>query len=769
MPAAARSRRLTVHFPPLRPAQRTLFASRKRFNVWCCHRRMGKTLLALYCLIHDAYADPLPAPRYAYIAPLFRSAKALAWDYLRRLLTPLPGVKFNEAELRADLHTGARIQLYGSDTPDTLRGLYFSGVVLDEAAQMRPRLWPEIVRPALADREGWAIHISTPLGHNAFYDLYRQAEADPQWHVATYKASETGIVSDAELASARAVMSPEQYAQEFECFPPESLVLTSRGASPIAEIQVGDMVLSHRGRWRQVTKTFSRPYTGPMVVLETWGGQPVHCTPEHPVWIANWREQTYRWVPAQNVQEGDYVCFPRHAMGRPLISAELATLLAWYIGEGSLGRNAVHFSLGPTEHAYAQNILDAALALGWKGTVTACPPTLAVVIGSTQLADFLALHCGQGSWRKQLPLPLIVGHERLVWDTLFAADGHIRVETRNKSKYSQAWYYSTTSEALALSLQTLGHTLGYQGTYTFRRGVPSNIGGRTGPGRDSYWLVMRIGGNNSVHARVSPPLRQAKIAVVAKVRRVRRDWHDGAVYNLAVAFDESYTVYGRAVHNCSYESALIGSYYGSYLETAQADGRLSVVPWQSQHPVHTAWDLGVSDATAIWFVQPVGQALHVIDYLEATDHGLEWYVRTLREKPYVYGRHYFPHDIAARDWSQDGRTRLQIAESLGLRPAVVVPQSHVANGIQAVRTLFPRFWFDATACHDGLEALKAYRREWDETRRTWKDTPLHDFSSHAADSLRTFAMGYEEQRKPVVTPLEVTAGRGAGWRQRFTG
>ena len=72
------------------------------------------------------------------------------------------GGRFNEAELRADLHNGARIQLYGSDNPDTLRGLYFDGVVLDEAAQMRPRLWPEIVRPALADRAGWAIHISHP-------------------------------------------------------------------------------------------------------------------------------------------------------------------------------------------------------------------------------------------------------------------------------------------------------------------------------------------------------------------------------------------------------------------------------------------------------------------------------------------------------------------------------------------------------------------------------------------------------------------------------
>jgi hypothetical protein len=161
--------------------------------------------------------------------------------------------------------------------------------------------------------------------------------------------------------------------------------------------------------------------------------------------------------------------------------------------------------------------------------------------------------------------------------------------------------------------------------------------------------------------------------------------------------------------------------------------------------------------------------LHVIDYLEATDHGIEWYARALQAKPYVYGRHYFPHDIAARDWSQDGRTRLQIAESLGLRPAVVVPQGAVANGIQAVRTLMPRFWFDQGHCHEGLEALKAYRREWDEQKRTWKDTPLHDFACHAADALRTFAMGYTEERKPLRQTVQVTAGRGAGWRSTFMG
>lgn len=725
-PSRSRSKHYVINFPPLRDHQRALYEARKRFNVWVCHRRFGKTHLALYQLIIDAYQNARSRPRYGYIAPLYRQGKVIAWDLLKHLTRPLPDTKINEAELRVDLAGERRIQIFGADNPDALRGLYLDGVVFDEFAQMQPRVWSEVVRPALADRQGWSTFISTPLGKNHFHDLYQQAQQDPVWHSAMYRVEDTGILSPEELASARQVMSPEQYAQEFECFPPETLVLTSRGASPIADIRVGDMVLTHRGRWRPVTQTMQRPYTGPMITLETWGGCPLVCTPDHPVLLANWREQTYRWAPAQMVAEGDYVCFPRHAVGLPLIPAELAALIAWYIAEGSIARNVVQFSLGLHEAHHAQTILDAALALGWKGEVRPARTALSVVIGSTQLADFLVMHCGRGSAQKQLPLPLISGHERLVWETLFAADGHVRQEVR-WSKYTQQWYYTTVSEALALAVQTLGHTLGYQGTYIRRKGVPYQIEGRTGPSRESYSLTMRPGGNQSLHARRSPKLRQAKNAVVAKVRRVRRTWYEGTVHNLAVSMDESYTAYGRAVHNCSFESALIGSYYGSYLETAMQEERVTRVPWQPSVPVHVSFDLGISDATAIWFVQKIGQMFHFIDYLEASDHGLEWYAKVIKEKPYTLGRVFWPHDVDARDFSSDGRTRLAIAESLGLRPSVVVPRGNVADGIAQVRTMFPRFVFDEEKCYEGLSALKAYRREWNETRKDWSDHPLHDW------------------------------------------
>ena len=424
---------IELHLPPLRTQQYALYEARQRFNVWVCHRRFGKTLLALELLLLDAITHPGHQPRFAYLAPLYRQGKVIAWDLLKHFTKDIRGARVNEAELRADLPGDRRIQIFGADNPDALRGLYFDGAVFDEYAQMRPRIWHEVVRPALADREGWATFIGTPMGHNHFYDLYQQAQGEAGWHTACYRASETAILPQAELDAARQVMAPEQYAQEFEC---------------------------------------------------------------------------------------------------------------------------------------------------------------------------------------------------------------------------------------------------------------------------------------------------------------------------------------------SFESALIGAYYASYLATAQDEGRLTRVPWDPQVPVHTAWDLGVSDSTAIWFLQPHGQMLHVIDYLEASDHGLEWYAKALQAKPYVYGRHYFPFDIQARDFSSNGRTRLAMAEQLGLTPAVVVPQGSVADGIQAVRTMFPRFVFDSEKCHDGLEALKAYRREWSESRKTWMEHPEHTWASHGSDALRYFAVGYQEaQPAPALLkpPQRFSTGRVGAW------
>jgi phage terminase large subunit len=200
-----------------RPLQLDAHDAGKRFTLLVCHRRFGKTVYSINQLIRAAVTCKLTNPRFAYLAPLYRQAKAVAWDMLKLYSRPIPGMQYNEAELRADFPNGARISLHGTDASDNLRGLGFDGVVLDEYGQMPSRLWPEIIRPALADREGWSIFIGTPKGFNSFYDLYESIKDDPDWYVRIHRASETGYVPQKELDAARKQMSDETYNQEFEC------------------------------------------------------------------------------------------------------------------------------------------------------------------------------------------------------------------------------------------------------------------------------------------------------------------------------------------------------------------------------------------------------------------------------------------------------------------------------------------------------------------------------------------------------------------------
>lgn len=200
-----------------RELQLKIHTELKRWNVIVCHRRFGKTVLTINHLLRDALLSDKQNPRYAYLAPTYKQAKNIAWDYLKYYSRPIPGIKVNESELRIDYPNGARIQLYGCDTPDALRGIYLDGVVLDEYAQMPRSLFGEVIRPALSDRKGWAIFIGTPKGHNAFYDMYTHGETDPDWYSKTYRASDTGVIDDKELDDARRIMTPDEYEQEYEC------------------------------------------------------------------------------------------------------------------------------------------------------------------------------------------------------------------------------------------------------------------------------------------------------------------------------------------------------------------------------------------------------------------------------------------------------------------------------------------------------------------------------------------------------------------------
>ena len=194
---------------------------------------------------------------------------------------------------------------------------------------------------------------------------------------------------------------------------------------------------------------------------------------------------------------------------------------------------------------------------------------------------------------------------------------------------------------------------------------------------------------------------------------------------------------------CNPDAAIRGAYYGKELAEAHDAGRVASVLYDDAVPVHTAWDLGVGDATAIWFFQIVGGAIHIIDHYEAHGHGLQHYAALLASKPYSYGRHYLPHDARARDMGT-GRTRVEAFQKLtGAVPWVLRP-NNIMDGINATRLTLPRCWFDAVNCAEGLEALRQYRADYDDKARMFKDAPRHDWTSHSADAFRYLAMAWRE-------------------------
>ena len=188
-----------------------------RFSVIVLHRRAGKTVMAINHMLRAALTNKYLNPRYAFISPYRLQGKATAWDYIKQFAGKIPGTKFNESELRCDLANGARITILGAENDQAIRGISLDGCVFDETQSIKPTIFPEVIRPALADRKGWCIFIGTPKGRNNFYQLYQSAIKNPKWYACTYKASETQILDDEELQAARDVMSKDLYEQEFEC------------------------------------------------------------------------------------------------------------------------------------------------------------------------------------------------------------------------------------------------------------------------------------------------------------------------------------------------------------------------------------------------------------------------------------------------------------------------------------------------------------------------------------------------------------------------
>lgn len=223
---------VTLRYKPFIPFE-AFHARDKRFAVLICTRRAGKTVAVINDLVTRALrtrkvAPGVPPPRYAYVAPYLKQAKNAAWIYLKQIALELQ-CKTNETDLALLLPNGATVRVYGADNPDSFRGAYFDGVVLDEFGDMKAATWTTSVRPALADRQGWAVFIGTPRGKNAFYRIREKAKHDTtgRWFYLELPASKIiamggpktgwGVLTQTELDDAKQDMEHAEFMQEFEC------------------------------------------------------------------------------------------------------------------------------------------------------------------------------------------------------------------------------------------------------------------------------------------------------------------------------------------------------------------------------------------------------------------------------------------------------------------------------------------------------------------------------------------------------------------------
>jgi len=250
-------------------------------------------------------------------------------------------------------------------------------------------------------------------------------------------------------------------------------------------------------------------------------------------------------------------------------------------------------------------------------------------------------------------------------------------------------------------------------------------------GKNHLWELYQIAQN-------SPDWYCYKLTVEdtghISLKDIERERHEGIMSDDLIQ-QEYYT---------SFDMGVEGSYYSKYLDRMRLKGQVGQVPWESAFKVHTSWDLGVRDATSIIFFQIIGQTVRIIDCYENSKHGLEHYIKILDSKPYSYGKHIAPHDIAVREFGS-GVTRIEKAKQLGVT-FIVADNITIPDGIESVRSVLSKTWIDQNNCAPLLRSLENYRQEYDTKKKVYKNHPLHDWSSNFADSMRYLCISLPKTR-----------------------
>lgn len=208
-------RRIQIPYEP-RNAFMPFHLRKQRWGCLVAHRRAGKTVAAINDLIKGSIECPSRTPLFGYVAPYRAQAKSVAWDYLKFYARPITK-KVNESDLIVTTVTNAEIRLFGADNADAMRGLGFDGLLMDEYGDFRPSVWGSVIRPTLADKQGWAVFMGTPKGKNQFWEIFDTAQANPaEWFLLRLKASQSGLLPESELRELRVQLSEDQYLQEME-------------------------------------------------------------------------------------------------------------------------------------------------------------------------------------------------------------------------------------------------------------------------------------------------------------------------------------------------------------------------------------------------------------------------------------------------------------------------------------------------------------------------------------------------------------------------
>lgn len=782
--------RIPAHYKP-RPEQIDFwkaYHSGIRFFDLCWHRREGKDLTALNATVEEILTK---RPGLAWhMFPTLAQGRKVLWDATDNEGRPITSAfpkplitEINKADMRIkckfvpDIAAGktevreSTWQVVGADNPDSLRGGNPILVVISEFGDIAPNVWYEIIQPILLANNGKAMFVWTPKGRNHAYTLHQAAmksmynpdePKEFKWFAQVLTADDTtkwvdeqgvevGIPTPAEIKtgkyrrvpvitqeaieeSRKQGMDESKILQEYYCHPPETLVTTALGQVRIDSIKAGDCVLTHTGKLQPVKEVLCRDYTGELVELVYYGNNvPLLCTPDHPIRVHNPSNQTYTWKAAGTLKKGDLVCFPKRLHSAGIADKNLVILLAWYLSDGSLTHNAVEITTGAAEKKNLQELCTAIEALGYTPKVfdDKGSNTKKIFVYSASLREVIATACRVGSANKRIPFELIGSHEELFLKTLLKGDGY-KVD-------AQRYSYSTISPHLAYGVQQLAVMLGYRagvGKYKTKEG---NIQGRTIHSSSSIWCV-RINFSKTFAPYDSEKIKFRKYCMTGKVRSVKRIPYTGKVYNMSVLADESFTANGISSHNCSFDAALKGAYFGEQMNDAAREGRISSdVKHRPDMPVITAWDLGMDDTMEVIFAQCIEDSINIIDYYSNNGKTLDHYIKEVLQKPYTYSFHFGPHDLNVRELGAG--SRLEHARKLGIAFRVIPRVSHKEDSINAARAILPRCRFNIDRCAKLIEALKSYTKKWDEKRQCYSDTPLHNWCSNSADAFQCLAMG----------------------------